>query len=94
MTDTHAGLDSHNSFNSKARVEHRDERIEQKSTEIGYRFQSRPFTRLPRETVALDPLEEALLELARSALRNRREVAERRGKMATIEGGMHGGRTA
>jgi hypothetical protein len=37
--------------------------------------------------IALDPLEEALLELARSALRNRREVAERRGKMALVDSG-------
>jgi len=49
--------------------------------------------RVPRETVALDPLEEALVELARSALRNRGEVAGRRGKMTLAEGGKHGGRT-
>lgn len=55
---------------------------------------STPAERLPRETVALDPLEEALVQLARSALRNRREVAERRGKMAAVEGGKQGGRTA
>ncbi len=47
-----------------------------------------------RESVALDPLEEALLELAKSAIRNRREVAERRGKMVAVEGGNQGGRTA
>jgi hypothetical protein len=49
--------------------------------------------RVPRETVALDPLEEALVELARSALRSRGEVAGRRGKMTLAEGGEHGGRT-
>jgi hypothetical protein len=48
---------------------------------------------LRRETVALDPVEEALVELARSALRNRREIAERRAKMAAVEGGKQGGRT-
>jgi hypothetical protein len=50
--------------------------------------------RAPREAVGLDPLEEALVELARSALRNRREVAGRRGKMTVVEGGKQGGRTA
>ena len=49
---------------------------------------------LRRETVALDPVEEALIELARSALRNRREIAERRGKITAVEGGKRGGRTA
>jgi hypothetical protein len=49
---------------------------------------------VPLEPVTLDPVEEALLELARSALRNRREVAERRGKMTPVEGGKRGGRTA
>ena len=48
----------------------------------------------PQEGVTLDPLEEALVELARSALRNRREVAERRGKMAIVLCGKRGGRTA
>lgn len=47
-----------------------------------------------RDAVALDPLEEALVELARSALRNRRAAAERRAKMTTVEGGKRGGRTA
>jgi len=49
---------------------------------------------LPQESVVLDPLEEALLELARSAIRNRREVGERRGNMVAVEGGKQGGRTA
>jgi hypothetical protein len=34
------------------------------------------------------------LELARSALRNRLAVAERRGKMTAVEGGKRGDRTA
>jgi hypothetical protein len=120
MTDTHAGLSSHNSLNLTTRVEHRDERIEQTSTKnvrripsyqvpVGVRFLGAPQSRatatssassstaprrLPREMVVLDPFEEALLELARSALRNRLAVAERRGKMTAVEGGKRGDRTA
>ena len=48
--------------------------------------------RVPRETP--DPLLEALIALARSAIANRRAAAEQRAKMTVIEGGTKGGKAA
>jgi hypothetical protein len=44
--------------------------------------------------VPQDPLLEALVELARSAIANRQEAEARRAKMAIVDGGKRGGRAA
>lgn len=47
-----------------------------------------------RRQIDRDPLLEALVELARSALENRRETADRRRRMAVVEPPKRGGRAA
>jgi hypothetical protein len=49
-----------------------------------------PERRRPVAVPAPDPLLEALVELARSAIRNDRDATERRGKMTPLNGGKRG----
>lgn len=47
-----------------------------------------------RITIARDPLLEAFVEFARSAIRSDREAADRRAKLRTMDGGKREGRAA